>query len=300
MLRCLGIISCMIVLASGSLADDEITLKFKELAKGEPRRIVKEERGRLKAKLVDGDGKVFHEDDQKNETDYIYEEIILEVCEKTKFPSKVQRKYEKAVKKTGQQSTKLPFDGKTVILSRKNGKCSFEWPDGKKVSKEAAAELAKSFDPNPVDANIENKILFPRDTFRVGDSWTIDSLSLLKHNPDLKGLKADAKKAVGRVKVLRVFEMDGARCAECTLECSVPFVGGTLRELPIPEGSTLTVKMKMTLVCCIDGTSHYQKGDGVFEIEMKGKMDVGMGIAVEMLVEGTSENKYEESEPKKK
>jgi hypothetical protein len=275
-----------LLLAAGLLAaivplraDDTYTIKIKKSGKGDVTAQDKQEIDHIKTKFVGPDGKVLQEQEQKIVTTQVYKETILEK-EKGKKPTKLRRDYTKAVVKTGDKEKTLPYQGKTVLLEKKDGKYHFTIEGGEELTGADAALLNREYNKGGDDTD-EGDILdtlFPKKAVKVGESWKLDPKALLKafERDSKQPAPVDKDKITGKGKLVRAYQKDGKQFGLFDFDIEMPMKGefplGPGQKAPIQDGSKIT--LHVTADACIDGTA----SDAVAEMAM----DMGLTATLKL------------------
>ncbi len=263
-----------LVAAAAPLRDDGYTIKIKKSGQGDVTKQDKEETDDNSFKLVGPDGKALKENKEERTVTQSYKETIL-AKEKGKKPTKLRREYTKAVVKVGDKETTLPYQGKTVVIEKKDGKYHFTIEGGEELTGKDAELLNRSFNKGGDDSDDDEmeKTFLPKKPVKEGDTWTIDGAAIVKaFEKDAKQpIPVDKDKAIGKGKLLRAYKEGGRQYGDFDIDLDVPLKGefplGPGQTAPIQAGSKMTMKVQIKKGC-IDGTA----SDG--NVEMAFHMDL--------------------------
>jgi len=251
MIRLFFAIACAIALHAALSAENKYTLKIYHGKKGDVA-LHEKETTQVEAVTVTGpDGNVVEDKKKTTSTVNKYREESLEK-EPGKRSTKVKRVYTAATRKVDDDYQKLAYHEKTVLIELKDGKYSFT-VDGKELSTEEAADLAKEFDPKkPADEEMD-KILLPNKPVAVGESWEVDGKTISKIFGDdeklAKTIDAAETKASG--KLVKAFKKDGHQFGSMEFKIEVP-LKALEGQHPFREGAKIEVIIAGDM--CIDGS----------------------------------------------
>jgi hypothetical protein len=258
--------NAFLLLLAGALSaapvsvEDTYTIKIKKGAKGDVTTEDKRETEQTKFKIEDPDGKAVSENETKTVTTTAYKETILEK-EKGKRATKLRREYTKAAVKAGDKETTLPYQGKTVLIEKKDAKYHFTVENDKELTGKDAAVLEKEFNKKSMDDSDDDKILkilFPKKSVKVGMSWKIDPAILIKEfEKEAKGAAPlDKDKVTATGKLVRAYKKDGKQFGVLAFEIEMPLKGEfPLGETKAPIQAGSKISLRINADTCIDGTS---------------------------------------------
>jgi hypothetical protein len=267
---CLLLVAGLLVGAAPVRIEDAYTIKVKKNGKGDVTTEDKQEIEDSKVKIEDPDGKVLQDKKEVKTTTQAYKETILEK-EAGKKATKLRREYTKATVKTGDDEKTLPYQGKTVLIEKKDGKFHFTIEGGAELTGKDAALLNKSFNKDAKDDSDGDdleKAIFPKKPVKVNESWSIDAPALIKsfEKDSNQPIPVDKAKVAGTGKLLKAYKKDGKQYGVLDIHIDVPLKGdfplGPGQSAPVRAGSTMTMRIKVD--GCIDGTS----SDAVTEMSM--------------------------------
>src|SRR5262249_50246140 len=158
-----------------------------------------------KLKILDPQGNALKDSDEKKTTSFVYKETILEKPDGKKKATRLSRHYDKAeVTKEGKAQTRS-YQGKTVLIEKKDGKYHFSIEGGDEVKAEEAQELNKEFNKEMDVDKDWTQLMLPKKAVKVNESWKIDGAVFAKDLEKEFGgaMQIDAAKMVATGKLLK-------------------------------------------------------------------------------------------------
>jgi hypothetical protein len=275
MLRKIGLLVVVgLIAAAAPLRNDSYTIKIKKSAQGDISKQEKQETDLSSFKLEGPDGKVLQDKKEERSVTQAYKETIL-AKEKGKKATKLRREYTRAAVKTGDKETTLPYEGKTVLIEKKEGKYHFTLEDGKELTGKDAELLNRSFNKGGDDSEDEDmqKAFLPNKPVKQGDAWKIDAEAMTKafEKGTSQPLPVDKEKAKGEGKLLRAYKKGDREYGDIDIDLDIPLKGdfplGKGQTAPIQSGSKMTMKVQLKNVC-IDGTTSDGTSDVTFDMDL--------------------------------
>jgi hypothetical protein len=265
--------------SAATRADDEtFTIKSpKQVGKGESLKVSDKTAVKAKSTVSDDNGNSM--DNSKQITlNRVYVDKTLEVDAKTKRRTKFTRTYEKATDVEGDESTKKPYHGRTIVYEKSEGK----W----KLTGEGKPELSdadlKDLTEEITRGDKESEPLYPDKAVKVGDKWKLKGKDVAAFFEALK-MDPDSVKAEG--KLVKTYKKGDRTWG--TLEYVIDFEG----KVEIIE--KVKSQLKFTLDQPLDGTP---MGKGKFELTQGGKhkievncMKVNVDFKIELAVDREAE-----------
>jgi hypothetical protein len=257
--------------ATSAWAEDTYTLKLKESVTGDVAVVEDSYTTTTTMKVLDAAGKALDDKAKKETVTYVFTETTL-AREAGKPASKLRRHYDKAEVKDGDKTTPLPFQGKTVVIERKDGKYSFQTDDGKDLSEDDATRLRDEFKGKDEDMPDPIKVFLPAKAVAVNDPWKIDMDVVLKQMAKTVPASFDAGKSKGTAVLTKVYKKDDRQFGVIHLDIELPVksFGEGANKLAADDGAKFTIGMDMDV--CIDG----QAVVGTAKNDMK--MDVSAAV----------------------
>jgi hypothetical protein len=218
---------------------ETFTIKVKEFPdKGKPRKVIEKRTQVTKVKVTDEDGNSTNQPDQLKSEEVIYTQKVLEVGDKG--PTKIQRKYDKAILTEGKQTKTEPHQGRTIVYQFVDGKVKASAEGKPALAAKALAELAdealKDFEPR-------KQHLLPKKAVKVGENWSLSGKDLLAmfQTPGVA-----PEKCKGSGKLVKVYQKAGKQWGTLEFRFQIPV---PTRDGPLQTENTLTVDTP------IDGSS---------------------------------------------
>jgi hypothetical protein len=255
------------VLAPTATGQEAVEIKFARPKVGERLKVTVEEQTDRKVT-----GKPIGPKDPNGTTirSFVYVDESLEVARDAAKPTKLKRTYEKATivqkpasKEEGSRIA-LPFEGKTVLIEKKDGTYAYTM-EGKEIKSsvtpegEAAGVLFAEFNrPGKEDPHA---LLLPNKSVQPGDTWKpdLDKVISTFHGP---GSKLDKAKLDATCKLVKIYKVGDAQFGSFELKAASPN-----KEQEGPLSVTLTAEL------CIDGSTPAGKISTVWRVKynMRGK-----------------------------
>ncbi len=257
MLRILSMVAVVGLLTGPARAGDQQTykIKVKKSTEGTVERVEKGEDSTTTVKITDNQGKLVKEEGGKDGHRYVYTETILERKELAKKATRLKRLYEKASVTDKGETTKLPYEGKTVLIEKKGEKYVFRIEGGEELTGDDAKYLDKEFNKRSnVDSEQLEQLLLPRKAVKVDEEWMVDPAALAKTFREM-GYLLDPEKTTAAGKLTRAYKKDGRQFGVLVyrLRLGVKSMGEKGKLLAMQPGSMMT--LDLTIDACIDGSS---------------------------------------------
>jgi hypothetical protein len=168
-------------------------------------------------KYFDDRGKLVREDRPEDVREETYSLTVLETAPGARLPHKFRRSYDKALLRSGDKTTPLPYQGRSVLFELRDGNYQAAAEGQPPLSAADLARLADDAASDPLDN------FFPGRPVKVGETWTVDPRALT----GLLGKAAVENGAHGEGKLVRVYEKDGQQFGvlEWTLRLSLQSLG---------------------------------------------------------------------------
>lgn len=249
-------LAAVLATAVPTMAQQKFDIVLKKPAKGENLQVEKSDAEDTKVHLVDANGQVQNDLSQgKKVTNFTYRQTILVQGENDRPPTKLQRHYTKAEVVSANMNTTLPYQGKTVLIEKKEDKYRFDIEGGAELTGKDAAELDREFNKkNPGGPDFE-KMMLPGRPVAVGDSWNVDTAPLIADLKRSGDIVPDADKFKVTVKLTRAYKKDGRQFGVLHLDMVMPIkaIGDKGKVNAVKPGALM--RMIADLDVCIDGSS---------------------------------------------
>lgn len=195
-----------------------------------------------------------------------YKETTVE-AEDDGTPVKVKRHYLKAETTEKEKTTALPYQGKTVLIEKKEGKYRFRLEGGAELKE--AATLDKEFNGAQKPAPEFDKTVLPGRPVSVGEAWQLDRKALIAAwGKDLGLAQADEADMKGTGRLLKAYQRDGRQYGVLRVEATIPLkaVDSEGKQQKLEAGSGMTIEMELD--ACIDGSRH----DGTMKVTSESRL----------------------------
>jgi hypothetical protein len=241
-------------------ADEAYIIKIKEVNKGDEFLVDRRETEQTHVQVLDPDGKALQDKEDKNSTTFVFRETVLDKPEGQGRATRLRRHYEKAQVTKNEVFQALPYQGKTLLIERKDGKYRFQIEGGEVLTGKDAEALDEEFTKdNDREEREFMKALFPSKAVRVNDSWKFDPQLILKSlEKELKGeVAVETAKPLAMGKLLKAYKKDGQQFGVFEFRLELPLKG----KLPLDKdnkavlqpGARLTTVVKADI--CINDKS---------------------------------------------
>ena len=273
----------LVLAPAAARADEAYAIKIKEPGKGDVAVVDRTDKTDSQTKLVDPSGKALLDKAETTEKVAAYRETVLEKEPGKRRATRLERQYDKAQLTTGGKARDLPYQGKTVLIEKKDDKYHFRIKGGEELEGDDARQLNEEFNKDPDEEFDLQKAVLPGKAVGVNDSWKLDMGPLVTSFSRATKMQIDADKAEGSGKLVKVYDKDGARFGVMELHLDLPLkeIGEGKNKVAVQAGSKWT--MDITLDGCIDGSridgtrksvSKIDAGAVVPLGDMKGKLTI--------------------------
>jgi hypothetical protein len=283
MLRTLAFVSVLAVCPAAFSQGEAVTIKIRKLAVGDQ---AKETKFSTEMININGNamGQVIKEE-QKKTTDAVFTEEVIEIAPGARKPTKFKRTYEKAEVTLKGMTSRIPLEGKTVLIVR-GEKSNTYTIDGKPVSSEAEQFLNEEFSGKKDDDAFE--MLLPKEAVKPGDTWKVDLAKVAKSMEE--NMTIDIEKSKGTGKLVKTYKKGDATFGQfdVTIDLAVTRFGSGAQAFPVKPGATIAINFSMD--GCLDGSEETGKAT----MSMKGKVEAAIPMAelaveLDMKMNGTRE-----------
>jgi hypothetical protein len=232
----------------------EYAVKFKLPGLGDKSQVKATGNSEVNFKLLDDGGNAVVDARETKTKKLSFTDTGLERGKEGDELIRVKRHYDHAERRVKDVRETLPYQGKTVLIEKKDGTFQFRIEDDERLEGKDAEELHEEFNKGGVRKFITDHFL-PRKLVKVNEAWTFDVAPLAK------GMMADGKilvddtKATGSGKLTKVYKKDGREfgVVELTMEFPVTQFVGDDGTKHATKDSKITVKIEAD--GCIAGTA---------------------------------------------
>ncbi len=250
--------------------DKTYTIKIKKAAKGLVEQTEKTENTTEHMKVADNNGNALKDETKKKSFHYIYRQTVLEMKPGVEKPTKLKRQYEKAVVTEEGKTTKLPYEGKMVLIEKKDGRYTFRIEGDEELTGEDAKRLDEEFNKKKEISEKElERLVLPPGPVKVNETWKIDPKNLIKAFR-LESMELNLEKSTATGKLTRAYRKTRRQFGVIALQV-VLFPKGVNKDgMTIPLQPNSKIELGVTIDACIDGSSATgsMSFTGDFAIEM--------------------------------
>ncbi len=277
MLRTIGLLGLFASLSAAApvRVQDVYDIKLKKSGKGESFTQRRHETESSTFKLEDSAGSQLLEKKVTKTIEDEFKETVLEK-ERGKRASKLRREYRKAVSKSDGKEVRLPYDGKTLLIEKKNDKYHFTIEGGEELKGEDAASFDNSFNNSGLtdsERDAFEKAFLPKKPVKLNETWNFDPTEVVKafEKGMTLSLPVVKNKIKAECKLLRVYKKDGRQFGAFDIDLDLPLKGkfamGKEMDATVQEGSKMHFLAKFD--GCIDGSSSDGVMEGTMEIDLE-------------------------------
>jgi hypothetical protein len=296
----------LVLASAGARAAETYTIKIKEAAKGDVVQVDATDKTDSQTRLVDAAGKLLLnpkgkpalDEAHKMEKVSVYRDTVLEKEPGKPRATRLERHYDKAQLTTDGEAHDLPYQGKTVLIEKKDGKYHFRIKDGEELKDDDAQQLNEEFNRGGAE-EFDLKGFLPGKPVAVDDVWKLDVAALVAGFARSSKMQLDADKAEGAGKLVKVYDKDGARFGVMELHLEIPMkeIGEGKGKLTLKAGSKWT--MDITLDTCIDGSRLDGTRKSLSKIDASGTVSLQGGTEIKQTLTVSGDSQETSKEVKK-
>ncbi|MCI0703219.1 MAG: hypothetical protein L0241_19240 [Planctomycetia bacterium] len=287
-----GALCVGLVVVAGRAADDEtVTLKDYKYKVGDRTRITDQDQSIMRSVIIRDETR--EEKIEKKSKIVMYVSETLAIKEGETKPTRFKRTYEKAEETVDGETTKLPLDGKTVVIEKIGDKYKFTDENGKRLAEGVEEALDKEFKKKKTDPADD---YIPKRPLKVGESWKLNTEKMVKDVVTDKFI-ADKRRATGSGTLTRAYLFDGRKYGGFEIKLDIPITEMTDPiKIKLKPGSAMS--MHMLAEGNVDGT----EPDGVAMMRMSMLMlfEVPGGAEASIRVDGVLTMTTEALPPRKR
>jgi hypothetical protein len=289
--KLIAAVAALVLVPSVVLAQETYRIKLKEPGKGDTGVFRKQNKTGVKVKITDNKGNVIRESKENRTDERGYRQTVLEKQPGAKRAAKLERHYLKAERIEDGRKTTLLYQGKTLLIEKKEGRYVFRIKGGQELDAnsrnpeeaKAARDLNAEFKIGPAALqNLGHEWVLPQKAVSPGETWKIDPGPVVRELEAEGTLKIDGARAMAAGKLVRTFRKDGRQFGAIDLQVDLPI-------LSLTEGG-MTAKatdgkltIRFTLEGCIDGTSFAYGIRGTVQSNLDATLDF-MGTPLQLSV----------------
>jgi hypothetical protein len=271
---------------AGAPAADNYTIQIKDQRQGDTYQTDKTEGSTTLSKIVDAAGKTLVESEEQSTKTTVYRETILERAAGKLHATRLKRQYEKAQVKTGNKTEELPYQGKTVLIEKKDKKYHFQIEGDAELAGKDARLLDEEFNKNDEDEFDLRTALLPKKAVALKDEWAVEMKPLLKSFSRATKMDLDADHATGTGKLVKAYQKEGVPFGvlEIHLEMPIKEIGTGKGTIKLQPGAKWT--MDITLDSCIDASRLDADMKVKFQIDAAGPVPLPDGSEAKLTIKG--------------
>jgi hypothetical protein len=236
-------------------AQESYTIKIKKSAKGSWTREQKTEDNLESTKVSDNNGKTLDEKKKTTKLVSVYDQTVLERPDPKKKATALKRTYEKAVVTTEEGTKDLPYQGKTVIIEKKDGKYHFKYENGGEITGDAAKWLDKEFNREKEESDIDyEELMLPKMAVKTGETWKIPMDELVKAFEKDSKMTTHADKCTGTGTLVKAYKKDGRQWGDMQFKVQMPLKSAKEGNTDIALQPGSVVVLEANVSACIDGS----------------------------------------------
>jgi hypothetical protein len=272
-----------VALSPLAAAAQEHAIKVKQPGLGDKTRTVATSDFKVEFKVLDTDNNVVMEAQETKTNKFVFREVGLERAASGADLVKVKRHYEHAERTVKGVRETLPYQGKTVLIEKKDGKFEFRIEDGEVLEGKDAQELIEEFNKGGLRKLISEHFL-PRKAVKVDDSWKFDVAPLAKAFMADGKTEIDETKSTGKGRLLKAYTKHDKPYGviELTLEFPLTHINHDGNKVPAKDSK---MALRLQADTCIDGALDESRikgllaGDVRADINANG-MDLRLAITI--------------------
>lgn len=277
-----------LALGTSVVSGQEYTLKLKQADTNETVLVKRKEQFKQEFKLIDAAGNAVQSRKEARTLSLVFRETGFDKATgATQFTS-LKRDYQQAERLFDGGKEALPYEGKTVVIDKKDGKYSFRIDGGDLLDGKDAEELQEEFNKSSL-RNLNADLVLPKNPVKVGDSWKFDAAPVAKDFNQGGNLTLDETKTSGTGTLLKAYKKNGRQFG--VVEFLMNFTVTHLIDLnngkktPCREGK---LRLKVLVDGCVDGTSETAAIQASFDGEVRADFSAnGMKLKLAIVISGT-------------
>jgi hypothetical protein len=278
----------VVALSPLTVAAQEYAIKVKRPGLGDKTRAQITDNFRLEFKILDNNGNVVMEAEETKTHKFVFREVGLERAAAGEDLVRLQRHYEHAERKVKDVRETLPYQGKTLLIEKKEGGFKFQIEGGETLEGKEAEELHEEFNKGDF-RKLTTEHFLPRKAVKLNEQWKYDVAALAKAFSGDGKLEIDDAKSTGTGRLIKAYAKNGRQFGVIELTMTFPVThlidGGN--KTPTKEGK-ITIQLQADT--CIDGTLDEANLKGNVAGDIRAEVNVnGMDLTVNITLRATFE-----------
>lgn len=195
-------------------------------------------------KLLDGNGTTLEDKKESKSHKFSFVEIGLERAPAGTDLVRIKRQYEHAERTKDSVRDTLPYQGKTLIIEKKDGPFHFQIEGDEAITGKEAEELHEEFNKGDF-RKLLNHAFLPQKAVKENATWKIDVAPLARDFGKDGKIEVDDTKSVGHGKLVKVYEKNGKQYGviRLTMEFPVKALVDNGNRTPVKEGK-ITIRLE--------------------------------------------------------
>jgi hypothetical protein len=279
-----------VALSPLAVTAQEYVIKVKRPGLGDKTQAKATSNFRLEFKILDKDGNVVQEAEETKAHKFHFREVGLERAAAGEDLVRLERHYAHAERTVKGTRETLPYQGKTVLIEKKDGPFEFRIKDEETLEGKDAEELKEEFNKGDFRKLVSEPFL-PRKAVKVNEPWKYDVAALAKaFSADGKTV-IDEARSTGTGRLVKAYSKDGRQFGAIELAMEFPVTHLVDKDnntkTPTKQGK-ITIKLQADT--CIDGTLGESRLMGTVHGDIRAdvnanNMDLSIVITVRATVE---------------
>jgi hypothetical protein len=260
-------------------AAQEYAIKIKRPGLGDKTKAEVTDDFRLQFKVLDNNGNVAMEAEETKTHKFVFREVGLERAAVGEDLVRLRRHYEHAERTVKGTRETLPYQGKTLLIEKKDGGFQFRIEGGEVLEGRDTEELREEFNKGGLRRLITDPFL-PRKAVKLNETWKFDVAALAKAFAGDGKIDIDEAKSTGSGKLVKAYMKDGRQFGVIELTIEFPVTHMVIENnKATAKDSKITIRLECD--SCIDGTLDSSRLKGTVNGDVRAEANVnGMDIAV--------------------
>jgi hypothetical protein len=268
----------------------EYAIKVKRPGLGDKSQVKLADMSDIEFKILDNGGNAVQEKKEMKAHKFVFLETGLERAPAGDDLVRLKRHYEHGERKIDGTRETLPYQGKTLLIEKKDGKFQFqtEGAAGEIIEGKEADELNEEFNKGDFRKLINDHFL-PRKAVKVDETWKLDVAPLAKDFSKDGKIEIDQNKSKGTGKLVKAYQKNGKQFGviELVIEFPVTHLINDGNKSPTKEGK---ITIKVARDGCIDGNLEESRLTVSFDGDIRADINAnGMDLSVVITVRATAE-----------
>ncbi|MCI0457630.1 MAG: hypothetical protein L0Z62_11720 [Gemmataceae bacterium] len=266
----------------------EYAIKIKRPGLGDKTRSQVTDNFQMEFKILDKDGNVVMEAQETKKHKFVFREVGLERAAAGEDLVRVKRHYEHAERHVKENRETLPYQGKTVLIEKKDDRFQFKIEDGETLEGKDAEELNEEFNKGDF-RKLTTEHFLPRKAVKLNETWKYDVAPLAKAFTSDGKIEIDSAKSTGSGRLVKAYTKNGRQFGiiELTMEFPVTHLIDNDKKTPTKQGK---FSIKLQADTCIDGTLDELRLLGTVSGDVRADVTVdGMDLNVAITLRATVE-----------